>query len=304
MTKTNQPVQPEIEILRRAMLFRLTRHAWQNRAKADNKDIEADAEKSELNVTKRLVQCKELQDIYQFQNEVYNWCLARSMMNSVARGTYFVKRDMVGQFEIYLAAANETLADELVPKLVAAFPEAKEKAKVALNGLFRESDYPEPEELRGAFSFEHSWLALSVPDELPEEVRRRECDKLRESFADAQEEVKFALREGFKGIVDNAARLLTEKGESGRQRIFGAKTVESFDKFFDTFHARNLMDDAELAALVEMARGTVAGLDLKKVKNNPTMRSVVADQFQKINEDMEKLVAERPSRRFKLKEVA
>jgi hypothetical protein len=43
---------------------------------------------------------------------------------------------------------------------------------------------------------------LERADDLPEEIRTRENQKLRESFEQAQEEIRYALRAGFKDLVD------------------------------------------------------------------------------------------------------
>ncbi|MCU0785365.1 MAG: hypothetical protein MUF81_15195 [Verrucomicrobia bacterium] len=56
----------------------------------------------------------------------------------------------------------------------------------------------------GSFGLEHLWFALSVPDELSEEIRVRENQKLRDSYAKAQEEITFTLRAGLASLVTHA----------------------------------------------------------------------------------------------------
>lgn len=301
--KTNNVDQPEVNILRNAMLFSLTTHSWRNRRQADSTKITADCDAKKLNTTKRLMESEKFDALHKHLNLTYNWCLSRAMFSCIRRGVYFVKRTMVPEFEAYLDEANKQLREKFVPEFVAEYQACKEKSKLpayqgGLGVLYDEADYPTTEALTAMFSFEWSWLALSVPDELPEEVRVRECAKLRESFFDAQTEVRFALREGFKGIIDNALELLeTKPGEKPRR--FTDATVGTFEKFFETFNARNMMEDKELETVVAEARKVIGGItDTKSLRDSETLRQATAKQFEKVGKVLSKLVAERPTRRF------
>ncbi len=304
MKNDNQNIQqPEVEILRRAVLFSLTTHSWRNRKQADPSKVTADCATGALNSTKRLLESDALNAIMAHLNATYNWCLARAMYSGVRRGVYFVKRDMVGEFESYIAQAGAELRDVLVPAFLAEYEAciagaAKPAADGGLGELFDRKDYPSPDDLAACFGFDHSWLALSVPDELPEEVNRRECAKLRASFEEAQVEVKFALREGFKALVDKARSLLVEKKSDGRQRAFRQKSLEAMDKFFATFEARNMMADGELTALVCEAKSALRGIDVKKLARDSVFRGEVAERFNVVNVELEKLLVDRPRRAF------
>lgn len=295
----------QLQVLRNAMLFSLTRHTWSNRRKADKSRVQTDADKKRLNVTKQLMVSPELDAINEHLNEIYTWCLDRSMpSNAVRRGIYFVSRDMIQPFEAQLAQARRRLRDDLIPAFLATFDSCKEKMKQpapdGLGDLYLESDYPTKDGVRELFSIEWSWLELSVPGELPEEVRERENEKLRRSFEEAQEEIRYALRAGFKEMVDHAVERLTVKpGE--KPKMFRDTLVTNFKHFFDTFEARNLMNDSELAELVEQAKAVVSGLpseDAKQLRDVPAYRAIAAASFADLNRAMDTLVIEKPSRRF------
>ena len=300
MKKTISINQPQVEILRRAVLFSLTCHRWSNRRQADQSQIEADCDKSKLNTTKRLIESEKLKLVDAHMNEIYNWCLARAMLSGVRRGVYFVKRDMIPTFEAKLEQARAEL-QPLLDELVAEYDACKEKAKLpadqgGLGALYNELDYPNHAALRSCFSLEHTWLALSVPEELPEEVSKRECEKLRQRFEEAQTEVTLALRAGFKTVVDNACRLL--KGD----KKFTEKTTGTFEKFFETFQARNLMDDAALNELVSEAKSTLRELKTKDLKTNAEMRDATRAKFESVAQSLEKLLVDRPKRVIELED--
>jgi hypothetical protein len=318
----SKSAKTDIQILRNAMLFSLTRHAWSNRCKVGNDRLKTD-EVDELgavstrkvtkrvNATKQLIMCEAYENITNHLNEVYSWCLGRSMMaTGISRGVYFVRRDMAEAFEEKLEAANTRLREELVPTFIAQYEKSKEDAKRPVNdsepekgglgSLYNEGDYPTTELLRASFGMEHSWFALSVPDELPEEIRSRENQKLKDQFANAQTEILYALREGFKGLVEHAIeRLHVKAGE--KPKIFRADgMVEGFMEFFETFGARNLMDDAQLEEVVAQAKDIVQQFapNIQNVKTSISLRNGVAEQLTGLAITLDALIKDKPSRKF------
>jgi len=95
-------------------------------------------------------------------------------------------------------------------------------------------------------------------------------------------------------------RLTTKPGE--KKKKFKNTLLENFNSFFETFHCKNLMDDAELDAVVKQAKKILAGMDADTLRNNDTMRETVAAEFKKIESTVDRLVVEKPSRRFSFDE--
>jgi hypothetical protein len=307
----------DVQILRSAVLFGLTRHAWSNRSKVGNDRLKTDEVDSlgitvptktngRVNATKRLIVCPAYDNVMEHLNKAYNWCLDRSMMaTGISRGCYFVRRDMVEEFETKLEDFRKQLRETFVPDFIAAYPEAKRAANTdvqngGLGSLYNEDDYPTEDELRESFGIDHTWFALSVPDELPAEIRSRENQKLKDTFAKAQEEVLYALREGFAGLVDHAVeRLKVLPGE--KPKIFVADSmVNGFMDFFDTFRAKNLMDDAELEDVVGKAQDIVAQFapNIKAVKNSTSLRNGIAEKLSEVRTTLDGMLKDRPSRKF------
>lgn len=294
----------EIAILRNSMLFSLTRRAWSNRRQADKSKIVTTADKSKLNLTKQLLVSAELDAITDHMNEVYNWCMGRAMPSATRRGIYFVRRDMVAEFEAALETALTKLQTELVPAFLRNYLGQCEEMRTKLGDFFDERDYPGVDVIEASFSIEWSWLALSVPNELPEEVREREVAKLRQSYADAQTEIRQALRTGFKDLVDHAVERLTPATD-GTPKVFRNSLINNFNEFFDTFHARNLMDDAELAGAVSQARQILSGINPEALRTSDDIRQQVIAGFQQVAALTDGLVVvSQNARRFSLDDAA
>jgi hypothetical protein len=111
-------------------------------------------------------------------------------------------------------AASERATKEEFNKAVGQFlldyDQHRAKAKIALNGLFNEADYPSVEVVRQKFSVRISWFPM--PDgadfrvDLPEDVRQQisaEMDQgVEESILGAQQELHTRLSSALTAVVD------------------------------------------------------------------------------------------------------
>jgi hypothetical protein len=208
---------------------------------------------------------------------------------------------MVREFEDQLQAAARTLAETLLPEFQKAFPCQVNEARVALNGQFREKDYPEGSELPKLFGFDWNWIAFSVPENLPAELRKAEEAKLQKKFEDAEEQILLALRTGFQKLIDHAIeRLTTSAGEKPKK--FDDTTVTNITGFIETFNARNLLNDRELESLVERAKTVLTGVTPQDLRTAPAVRETVAAQFEQIKSTLDGMIVATPGRKFELDE--
>jgi len=124
---------------------------------------------------------------------------------------------------------------------------------------------------------------------------------LKEQFEVAQQEITTALREGFAEIVGAMVdRLTVAPGE--KQKIFRDSLVENFSEFFNTFNQRNIMEDADLASVVEKAKALLAGVTPDKLRSNSEMREKIRTDMQSVKASLDTMLVERASRKFTLEE--
>ena len=147
------------------------------------------------------------------------------------------------------------------------------------------------------FGIEWNWICFAPADNIPKEVREREVAKLQKAYADAQVQILAALRAGFGDLVNHAAEKL--KVVPGKKPpVFKATLVENLQEFFATFGSKNLMQDAELAELVERAQKVMGNVTAEDLRSFEDTRGRVAAGFEEIKKEMDKLVGERKGRRF------
>lgn len=292
-----------IRLFDKACALTVTTRRMGNRRQGDMKKVATTADKERLRLSKELIVADELDKIVTFQNELYKWVTARSNSSFFKSGIYLVKNDQVDAFETQLREATETLRTKLVPALIRAYPKAVETARAALGDQFNLADYADITALPGLFSIEWNWIAFTVPDALPEELRRAEADKLQKTFRDAEEQIVLALRKGFADLVDHAVeRLKGGGGPDDKKKVFRDTLVTNIQDFIQTFNARDLMNDEDLKRLIERAQVVLGTTTPDDLRQSELTRDRVATQFEEIKKTLDSMIVDKATRKFDFNE--
>lgn len=262
--------------------------------------------------TKQLIVSEAFNKLNEHMNGTKDYLVGkfgRANPSRIKEGLFTVAVGLVEEFEAYLAEASDKLANEFVPAFITDYPLAIERARNlpvkdgGLGPLFNLADYVDVSELIEAFSFEWQWLALSVPEGLPEGLKQAAQQKLEQQLSDAADEITQALRESFLDLIAHASDKLAPSAPGEKGKIFRDTLVGNIQAFLDTFQDRNVMNDEQLAGLVEKAKAILSGgLNAKKLRDFPTVRESARQQFDEIKSELDKLVVERPGRRFNLED--
>lgn len=297
----------DLNRFKNAVGFTTTFSRWGNRRKGNiakittNEDTTKDKQtKERLHLTKELIKAKEYENICTFLGGLQKWIYEQTVPSFFKQGFQLVGLDGIETIEARMRKAQTELAD-LVAKLVAVFPAKIEEARLKLGEQFNERDYPSTRELPQMFSISWNWISFTVPEGLPEELRKAEQDKMEKQFADAGEQILQALRESFKQLVSHAVDKLTvEPGE--KPKVFRDSMIGNVQAFIDTFSQRNMMGDVELAQLVAQAKQVLIGVTPQKLRDYATVKDSTREQFAKIQSELDKIITERPARKFDFSE--
>lgn len=246
------------------------------------------AAKKRLNISKSLVQCPQLDALNDRLNKAKRDALKLSMPSFVKSGMFAVSKELIETVDGILQRAQTDVQENYLPAFLIAFPDAKENAKSApllkggLGPIYLESDYPASDSLSDKFQMNWNWLSLTLPeDALPAALRQREADKLSRIYSDAGQEIKNALRMMFQELLEHATdRLRTEPGKDAK--VFRNSMITNISDFFDTFPARNLMDDAELAAVVTQCKEVMAGVTPDVLRKDMGVRDATLTKLAEI----------------------
>jgi len=269
-----------------------------------------------VTASKQLIRSEPLDKLNAFLSETKDKLVGRfgrATQSNIQAGLFLVRVDNVQSFEDQLEEAQTKLGLELIPAFESDYNAAIERARTlpvnrgGLGPLFNAADYPSAADAVAAFGIEWNWLSLSVPENLPAQLRQAAAEKLENQFAEAANEVKLALREGFQQLIAHAAEAL-KPGEDGGKKIFRNSLTDNIQAFIDSFNDRNVMGDAELEALVTKARGVLTGIETggKKtadvLRKDASLRENTGKQFAEIAATLGAAIETERSRQFSFDE--
>lgn len=297
----------DLNRFKNAVGFTLMQRCWGNRRTGNISKIKTsenpkqdEETKKQLRLVKELIVSDEYDRITSFQNALRAWIYQRTVPSFFREGFQLTKLDGVEVIEGRMRKAQEELK-KLVEDLIEIYPIKIEEARGSLGALFNEQDYPAEESLRGMFSISWNWIAFTVPDGLPAELRKTEQDKLERQFADAGQQIIMALRVAFQELISHAAeRLRTEPGE--KQKKFRDSVIGNIQAFIDTFNQRNLMNDVELERLVIKAKELMTGMTPQALRDYTDQRKTAQEQFDGIKAQLDAMITQQNARVFEFEE--
>lgn len=261
--------------------------------------MRVDADVERIRGGKKLLMAKEYDAIVSADGQLRQWLDAQSVPAPLfARGVYAVPLDMVTKVQKRLDDFTQE-RKQLVDALIDAYPAIKARDEAELRSVYNPLEYPPPDELRRAFGVRYAWIEFRTPGKLVDVSAQLDAEN-REKFAaalrDAEVEVREALRAAWAALVDHAVDRLTAP-PGGKPPIFRDSMIEKITEFLDTFSARNITNDEELARLVSQARELVAGVDPEAVRRNPALREAMARRFADVQAALTDMVEPAPRRR-------
>ena len=156
-----------------------------------------------------------------------------------------------------------------------------DQARTRLGGLFREADYPTPDELRAKFSFETKVMPLpdagdfrvALGDEDKERIKRQITAAVEASLQVGSRELWFRLYEAVQHMADRlTAYRVTDQGV---EHPFRDTVVTNLVKLVDVLPKLNVTSDPELDRLAEQVRTSLL-VDPKELRKSDAVRAETA----------------------------
>jgi len=234
-------------------------------------------------VTKRILDCPEYHAIESLDGQTRTLIESRGVPSMMRRGVYLIPDELIDQVDRMIITYKERRA-ELVDAFLAVYANEAENARANLGALYDATDYPPASRVREAFIVRHRWVAFGVPGRMQSvsgDIYRREQQRIRAELESAAQEIRDAMRQTFADLIGHMVDRLTP-GPDGKPRIFRDSLIENLSTFLETFAARNIAGDAELAQLVNQARDVLNGTNPDAIRREPITRQTVAAGVQSI----------------------
>ena len=286
-----QPAPAQGGLFDRAVLLSITISALGTKRKVLNSQVEVDADKDFIHVSKDILKSDILVNIKKFDGQSRLWIAERSLPSLFRFGVYLWPIGLVLEADEYLRN-REALRAPMIDRLCDAYVALKADAQNRLQALYNPREYPSVEEVRASFAMSYQFIECGVPGRLRDistEMFERERLKAESVWTNALDEAKSLMRSQFVELVDHMDDRL-RPDEDGNPKRFKNSLVTNFMEFLRLFECRNLANDDELQALVNRCREVLGGATSQLIRDDATMRARVAGGMASIREQLSGMV--------------
>lgn len=183
--------------------------------------------------------------------------------------------------------------NDLIAELEANYATIQKEAKLARGSFFDKKDYPPFAEIRKQYNLTYRFLSNAVPEELKKvnkDIYDSEKTRIENELMDATVQIRLALREGFKELIDHFTERLRPDEVTGKSKAFHLARVTKLKEFIETFNNRNLTNDAELEALTKKASDLLSGVSINDIRKDETVKSSLTASFEALKLETDQLI--------------
>jgi hypothetical protein len=293
--------EPGTDLARKTVFIKLHLGLLGNSRKVSLSQVEVDADKALIRVSKNLLDSPELQAIRSLDGDIrrylYDTCLPFDVgIHLLPLGLIESVDERLREFKVQ--------RDELVDTFLQAYPRLCQEAAVRLRTLHNPGDYPPVEEVRACFTLSWQYISYGVPAQLGEisaRIFETEREKAAEAMSQACDEIQQVMRASLLEMVNHLRDRLADQPDGKPQRL-RESTVQKLRDFLTTFNLRNVVDDQELKEQVEKARSLLEGVSTDALRNMPLVRASVREGMAQLAAQMDVLAGDRVSRKFRFAE--
>jgi hypothetical protein len=210
-------------------------------------------------------------------------------------GIRLIRQDDVERFDAQMTDLRVEL-DEAVEQLDRTFDELRSQARERLGRLFNHGDYPDS--LRGLFAVEWDFPSCEPPQflrELSPELYQAELQRVQSRFDEAVQLAEQAFTDELARLVNHLSERLAGEVD-GKPKVFRDTAVGNLREFFDRFRHLGVRSNDELDRLVGQCQQLVSGVDPQSLRDNSSLRQVVAKGLGTIQSSLDDMLVDKPRR--------
>lgn len=298
-------VESALQIAQRTVALVVTFSGIGNRRKVSNSQVDVDADKEWIAVSKRLIDADELEAIRSLDGEVRRYIDNTALPAMLKKGVYLLPVELIEPVTTKLRE-YDIQRRVLVKRFVAAYAELVQEARQRLRELFNATDYLHADDVEHKFRLRWQLIQFTTPaslEQISKELFEQEKAKAEAQWAETRDTIQQLLRSNLAELIDHMVDRLEPDDRTGSRKVFKDSAISSMQAFLQTFNARNVTDDAEMARLVKEAKGLLSGVSAKQLRNSSDLREEVHDGFAKIKQMLDPLVIVKPARAISFEEV-
>jgi len=180
--------------------------------------------------------------------------------------------------------------EQAVNIFVQNYPEYKSNAQEMLNGMYRDEDYPEVNEINDRFAIEYSFTNISDPSDFRCEVADDIKSQIQTSMKnDVENQYRVSMKKLYERIytvIQKFNEKLSEKDSVFHQSLLG--NIEELVKLLPDL---NFMKDQKITDITEKIQNEICRFDVESLRKNQNMREEAVKASSDILNAMEALYA-------------
>lgn len=181
--------------------------------------------------------------------------------------------------------ACETEYWRAVDDLVNAYPALVDDARLRLNGMFNESDYPNPGKLRAHYTWATGIDPMPTADDFRVGLSADEVSRIRQDITDrTQAAVSQAMRDAWDRLYQAVSHMADRLSDA--DAVFRDSLVGNVRELCALLPKLNLTDDPELERMRRAVESRLAGANPQDLRDDPRTRATVAQQARDIQSAM------------------
>jgi len=268
--------------------------------------ITTDAEPARVRLGKKIFDCPEIDAIRQHHQYIRRYVESKMIPTGeqFRAGMFLMPYTLLDSIEAFFEAANNSLND-LIDDFIAVYDDRIEDDREALASLFDANNYPSIAAARDAFVLEYEYVTLATPEGLKQfdrAVYEREAAKLQKRVEEAAEESRILIMEQAKDLAQSVCERLASDG-SGKPKIFRDSLIGNWREFLETFSAKNITDDTQLAALMAEIKTKIGDRDPDEIRKSANVREEIRQHFEGVVAQLDGMIVAKPIRKIDLSEL-
>lgn len=190
--------------------------------------------------------------------------------------------------------------DQAADRFAAGYEDFVSDARLRLNGLFKEGDYPAARDVRSRFTFKADIEPIPQAADFRVDLGEAQADSIRSDIEKrANERMATAMRDVWQRIAEHvghmAERLRQYKPAAGKgdksEGVFRDSLVDNVRELTAILPALNFMNDPALSRIAERMAAELVQDDASTLRDNPVARASVADAAEAILRDVSDYLA-------------
>ena len=291
-------IQDRSTIVDKVVFVRIAFGVLGNTRKVTTEILNTDADKKLLKVQKELLDSPELDAITKADGRIRaflkDYCLPYDT------GFLMLPNELIDIVAPELQIYAEVTRPALVDTFLAAYPQLCVNASQNLGSLYNPGDYAGIETVKSKFYFDYQYLSFSVPDVAKYKGLAAQAEKqFQAKLEEASQAVTVLMRQTLLELVDHL-KIALEPSKNGKKKKIFASTVDNIQEFMNTFKARNITNDEDLAKVVNDLQDLIhPGFSVYVLKEDAQFKTDFHGKIADITSQLNGLVEVIPGRKFK-----